>query len=765
MSAGYGVFMGKLSFASTGGASTTYLTVLTIRVGPDKFVYLPSMQASSVSKIEYCILYLQDDGSIHLQMSNLMWIELDQELGRLTLTPDFASATALKMSGVPIGQTWQIQTSSGWQPVVYYPGTSQPVLTINDAQGSQSSFQPGQITPSLAVLNASKNGKEANLSNVVLDGASLSGVDFTKANFHSASLKGTDLSNCKLECSNFQQAQLAGVNLNGVCLNAADFSMATLAAPSWGAPASAKGIILTNCKAQGAILGGQAIPLDCSGAQLGGADFSQADLRGLQLSGANLTGAVLVACNLGNAVLDKADLSHVLASDAIFKGCSMKNICANNGNFVRADFSQADLSQSQMGAKSFLFALAEGYAADLQNSYPDSALQNAFNAKGINLSPQAPIQVLSAGNRWAINDTSGPYLLIKNGQSIDVFLTASNLRPAVLYGAIFQDCKASGAMLAGADLRGVQWFGSLASLDHADLEGAALAGSLLASIDLTQAFLSGTDMSNCVLVQAKLAGCIINSGSNGQAFSLEAAQLQGADFTNTTILDAIMVDAGVALAQGTPLFTLPFSDLALLTPANVANLAPTFAKAGFALGSAPTICSVSLWNIDNSSDPDSSAPASYQVRLKSDQLNVFDGSTGVYYFTLPNGSRNMLANEHPSQPLIDYFSANGFGLVATATITSGEYWLIKASDDSNYLGGYAYLHYRVEQQSAGLQVFGASVLLMRDWEQHYPGGVAFAATNALQMALSPECIGPNGHPYASVNADVVSWQDFVTASI
>lgn len=763
MSAGYGVFFGKLSFASNGGATTTYLTVLSIRVGPGNFVYLPSMQADSVSTAEYCILYQQGDGSIRIQMSNLMWIGLDQELGRLTLTPDFANAAALQLSGTPIGQAWQIQTSSGWQPVVYYPGTSQPVLTINDAQGAQSSFQPGQITASLAVLNASKNGQQANLSNVVFDGASLSGVDFTQANFQAASLQGSDLSNCKLDGSNFQQAQLSGVNLNGASLDGADLSLATLATTNWGAPASAKDIILTKCKAQGAILGGQSTPLDCSGAQMGGADFSQADLRGLLLTGANLSGAVLLACHLDKAMLDKADLSNVLASSAVFKGCSMKNIRANNGIFVRADFSQADLSQAQMGAKNFLFVLAANYATDLQNPYPDAALQNAFHAQGINLSPQAPIQVLVASNRWVIDDASGPYLLINNGQSINVFLAATSLRPAVLYAAICQDCKASGVSLAGADLRGVQWFGNLASLDHADLEGAALAGSLLASIDLTQAFLSGTDMSNCVLVQAKLAGCIINSGSNGQAFSLEAAQFQGADFVNSTMLGAVMVDAGVALAQGVSLFTLPLSDLVQLTPANVANLAPTFAKAGYVLGSTPTISSVSLWNIDNSSDPDTSDPASYQVRLRSGQLNVFDGTSGVFYFTLPNAAQSMLANPHPNSQLISYFSVAGFGLVATATITSAAYWQIKASDDASYLGSYAYGFYRVVQQSVGLQVFGASILLMRDWAQQYPGGLAFSATNALQTALSTTCIGPNGYPYASVSTGLISWQDFVTA--
>lgn len=201
-------------------------------------------------------------------------------------------------------------------------------------------------TPSLAALVASGQGRGVDLTDVVLDGASAIGVDFTGARFTGASLQGADLSNCLLGEADLRDTQLNGVFFDGALLDHANLSGATLGRPGWGAPRSARGIDLSFCQARGAILGSPSARLDCAHANFSGGDFSHADLSRLQLTGALLTDARLESCWLEGAVLDGADLRNVFARRASLRKCSLKNILGSNANFTEADFSAADLSDS-----------------------------------------------------------------------------------------------------------------------------------------------------------------------------------------------------------------------------------------------------------------------------------------------------------------------------------------------------------------------------------------------------------------------------------
>lgn len=758
-----GAFMGKMTFASTDASHPAFLSVLATRAAPREILYFPAMSAASAGASERCTVYQQSDGTLRLQMGNQMWVAVNATLGNLVLVSNPADAAPLQFGGTPWGQEWQVKAAGTWQSVVYYPGTSTPVLTINAATGDASTFEPKVVTPSLAALVASGSCPGADLSQVVLNGAAMRCIDLTGADLTGASLVAADLSGCVLAGVNFTSAALAGVRFDGAVLDGADMTRAILAAPGWGAPASAKQLVLAGCQANGALLGGQSTPLDCSGANLSGGDFAGADLSGLLLKGANLGRANLVECKLSGAVLDGADLTGCLAIGASFTSASMRDVKAHGANFVRADFSAADLSQAQMGARTFLFTLAASLVGDLGHPYPDAALQSAFAQQGVTLSPQAAISVLVAGSRWEIDNPDGPYLLIFTGSGIDVFLESSTPSPAILRGALCLGARASGASLGAADLRGVRWFGSGASLDHADLEGAVLAGSLLASLDLTQAFLSGADLSDCVLVQAKMACCTVNADVGGRAFSLEGAQLQGCDFGDTTLLGAVLVDAGVALAQGVPLFSLPVTDVDYLTPARLATLERAFDEAGYPIGSSPSLQTVQLWNVDNSSDPNPSDPASYLVKTLQGQLWVFDGATSTSLFTLPPSAAPLLAVSTPSPQLISDFGQAGYGLGASAMITNESYWQITTSADAGLVGPFGYSALRVVLQATALQVFGAGTLRLRDWPQ-YPAGLAFQATGDLQQALSAGCVGPAGYPAAAAQSGQLNWQDFFTAT-
>jgi uncharacterized protein YjbI with pentapeptide repeats len=758
------VFAGKYAFAAVGLAKTTYLGVLARRAGANgPTQYFPAMNGLGQAGGFACILYAVPDGTVRVQMPNLMWVAHDAVLGNLYLTTDPAQACAVILSGAPAGHLWQVRSDSFPLTVGYYPDTDPPVLTTNETDGFQAQFTPTVITPSAADIVKAGACRGGDLANVVLDGASLAGADLTNANFSQASLVRSNLAGCTLTTAVFTAATLAGVGLTGATLDRADMTGAILGPPSWGAPVSATGLILTQCKAVGAVLGGQASPLDCTQATLSGGDFSGANLRGLILRKAAAGGAILAGTDLTGAILDGADLSNVFAAGAILRQASLKNLRGPNAVFVGADLSNADLSQAALGAKTYLFQIASSFADGLgENAYPSTALIGAFAQSGVTLSPEAPIAILVPKARWEIGDPHGPYLLIQVAAGIDVFLAAPDLAPAVFRGAVCLATKAPGAGLAGADLRQVAWYGGGATLDHADLENACLAGSLLASTDFTQAFLSGADFSGAVLAQAIFSGCSIGTGSGNQPFSLEGAQIQGCTFTHANLRGALLVDAGVSLAQGVPLFVLPGSDEQYLTPHGIATLAPAFTKAGYALGTNPTVSLIQTWAIDNSSDPITSDPRSYLVRSSGKMLRVFDGASNAYYFELPSSYAKYLNAPHPAAALINAFAGAGYGLVATATTTTGQYWSIQAGGDAILAGPFGYRIFTASMTGDTLTVFGSTILLMRDWPQ-YPGGLAFAATTDLEGALNPACLGPSGAPAAWVAAGRQSWTAFLTA--
>jgi len=760
------VFAGKTAFGSVGMAVPAYLGVLERRGGAgEPSLYFPAMLGTGQAGDFACLLYAAGDGTFRIQLPNLMWVAHNATLGYLYLTVDAAQAEAVTLAGTPPGRGWQIASSTGPLTVGYYPDTTPPVLTTNSTQGFQPGFAPTVVTPSPAEIVKAGACRDADFTNAILDRVSLAGADLTDADFTGASVIDGDLARCTLTSAVFTRASLTGVGLTGALLDGADMTGASLGAPSWGAPASATGLILTQCRAAGAVLGGQVPPLDCSGATLSGGDFSGAKLGGLILAKAKAAGAILAGTDLTGAILDGADLSNIVATGAILRKASMKNIRGPNAVLIRADLSGADLGQASLGAKTYLFQIASSFAKDLGgNAFPTQALIDAFAQSGKTLAAAAPISILSAGARWEIGDPDGPYLLIQVTAGIDVFLAAPDLIPAVLRGAICLGTKAPGAGFSGADLREVCWYGTGATLDHADLENACLAGSLLASTDFTQAFLSGADLSNAVLAQAIFRDCNIGTGSASQPFSLEGAQIQGVDFTAANLRGALLVDAGVALPEGVPLFVLPGTDAQYLTPAGLAILSPAFTAAGYPLGSSPSISLVPAWRIDNSSDPLPSDPRVYVVRSIGTKLWVFDGVTNASYFSLASSYASQLAVPKPSVMLINAFAAAGYTLVATATIASSPYWSILASADALPLGPFGYSRFTVYTTAATLTVYGSSLLFLRDWPQ-YPAGLAFAATTALESALNPSCLGPSGTPMAWVAAGRQSWTEFVTSGV
>ncbi|HEY2578992.1 MAG TPA: pentapeptide repeat-containing protein [Streptosporangiaceae bacterium] len=762
MSGGPGQFAGKTAFGSSQGGAAVYLTTLTIKNSP---LELPAMSATGITGKERCILYARPGGSLRIQMGeNLLWIGFLADLGWLVLTADAGQAVDLVLAGNPPGQRWQVHTPDGLATVMYTLNYPTPILTINSGPDSFDTFEPHVVTPSLDQIRQAKVCRDGDLRSVYLAGQDMSGVDFTGASFTAANLAGAVLDKATLTRTGFQGATLTGVRLDGAVLEQADLSGAKLNGTAWGSPAQARRIVLTNCSARGATLGGQPAPLDCTGANLASGDFTGADLRGLLLTDAQAGGAILVGTRLDKAVLDNANLTGAIAQRAVLRGASLRNARAQGASFVRADLSGADLTRAQLGARAYLFALPGSFASQLDKiPYVTPDLVKAFAGHGVTLSPEDPVIVLMVGKRWQIEDVNGPYDLLANaGGTIDVFSAHPGQRPAVLRGAVCEGTRAPGANLCGADLRGVQWFTSGATLDHADLESASLAGSMLVQTDFTQAYLSGADLSGCVLVQAVFRACLLSPGASGQAFSLEGSQLQGADFRDATLLGGLLVDAAVALPQGVPLFSLPSSDSGKLTPQRLHELSAAFAEAGYPLGTAPAVTEIRIWLLDNRADINPSAPRVYRVQTVAGQLRVFDDQASRYLFALRAGSGGLLNSPAAPPALVAEFSQNGYSLAAQAPITPQSYWEIRSGPDAPRAAPTAYPAMRVLPGAERLPVYGSVLVMLRDWPQ-FPAGLAFTATTALESALDPASLTPSGYPRAWVDQGLLDWTTAMTA--
>jgi uncharacterized protein YjbI with pentapeptide repeats len=551
-------------------------------------------------------------------------------------------------------------------------------------------------------------------------------------------------------------------------LDRADLTGATLDDLAWGVPASAKEIVLTGCSARRATLGGDRKPgLNCTGANLGTGDFTGADLRNLVLTSAQAGGAILSGAKLDGAQLDGATLKGAIAIGASFRGATMPGIKAQGACFARADLSGADLTRAQLGSNAYLFSLPASLAVGLDNRpYPQRDLLDAFSAKGVTLSDADPVTVVQKGARWEIADAAGMYVLaVGAAGSIDVFLAGQ--AAATLTGAICQGTRAPSAGLAGADLRGVQWHAAPATLDHADLGGAVLAGSLLTGTDFAQAYLSGADLSGCVLIQARLARCVVGPGASGQAFSLERSLLQGADFSDSTLQAALLVDADVATPNGTPLFTLPLSAQQSLTPQGLATLAPTFTEKGHPLGKSPTVTSVKTWFLDNSANPDSSTPKRYRVQAAASALRVYDAASAQFLFQLASANARYLSSATAPPALVTAFNQAGQGvytLAAAAPIAAEAYWELKPSSDAPRVKAASYPTMRVYAEPEWLRVYGCVLALLRDWPQ-YPNGLAFTATQGLDRALDAGSLGPSAYPRSLVTQGALDWTTFLTPDV
>lgn len=759
------MFAGKVAFASTGGSSPFYLTQKEIKNNTG-VIRLPAMSGRSLGDPQRIILYAQSDGTMRIQMPSLLWIALERDPDWLVLSENAADAVPIRLFGSPAGERWYVQLSGSDLRRVYYSlNQASPILGVMRAAGETregfDTFAPTVITKSLQEMQSTKDAREADLRFVDLSGERLDEITFYGANFSGGRLDGATFAQADLRTAKFVGSSLKGIRCDGARLDGADMTRAKLDGTSWGSPLRALSIVLTGCSARDAVLGGQASPLDCSNANLAGGDFRGANLQGLFLKNAEASGAILAGCNLDKANLDGAKLINAVAVGASLIDASMQEVNAQGASFVRANLTRADLSRARMGAKAWLFAIESTFSTSLDEKKLPPALIDAFNKQGVKLMDSDEVREAEPGRRWTISDPAGPYVLVMNAAAqIDVFRASPDLRPTTLRGAICQGTRAPGASLAGADLRGVQWYSTPATLDHADLESAALSGSLLVQTDFTQAYLAGADLSECVLVQAGFRGCLLRPYENGRPFSLEGSLLQEANFEEATLVGALLTDSAVALVRGVPLFRLDKTDEQYLNGGDVSKLASAFEKSGYPLGDEPKLSQSKTWVLDNRADPNSAAPRWYRVRPIRNTLHVYDGAE-KRLFGLDSLYEELLSRPSASQELVAAFGQAGYSLCLAAPINVESYWQIDVGADVLGLSAVSYPVMRIYAEAAHLPVFASVLLRLRDWPQ-YPDGIAFSATVAIERALNAATLGPSGYPRSLLDAGFIDLETFMT---
>jgi len=156
----------------------------------------------------------------------------------------------------------------------------------------------------------------ANLSNINLMEADLSGAVLTGANFEDANLAGVTLDGAILTGANFQGANLEGARLNNAKLEGAIFDGANLKSAHMNR-SLAEGASFQNADLSGATLAWSAFPR---------AQFARANLQGVNFSRANLLNADFYKANLAQSRLRHADLrQHTNLREAVLTGADLRS--------------------------------------------------------------------------------------------------------------------------------------------------------------------------------------------------------------------------------------------------------------------------------------------------------------------------------------------------------------------------------------------------------------------------------------------------------
>jgi uncharacterized protein YjbI with pentapeptide repeats len=470
---------------------------------------------------------------------------------------DIANLTTLSSPVTTINHVAAVKLGPNTEVIFYaepgFAGTSEVIQSDTDCLDSSSfgtSVGSFQVRPSTVQLSVSPDClscqlPKVDLSNSLLDGASLSGTDLSDANLTAVSFAGAALDDVNLSHATINGAHLDSANMTGTSWFGVDFKTA------------ASFTKLTLDRASG-LAGANLEGVDLTGASLQEIDFNFTDLTNAKLPQANLTGAILEVSKLNGtdltkAILHKADLAFTHLTKTKFPGADLTSAYLGAVTTDGVDFTGAHFDHSELAFADFTggnltgatFPGADlGFAAYTLNQLRVANLQGAvFDGQTFYGSDLHGIDFSGASMKKTVfkDVTVGPTKFVGadltganfQQESRTINLSGANFNGATLTKAslgvtfgssTFIGAKLPGAQLVSADLTG-------ADLTNADLTGANLKGAIFTNpLSLKDAVFNGaTGLVNGDLSRAALMGVIM------QNTDLSGARLYGAQFDNANL--------------------------------------------------------------------------------------------------------------------------------------------------------------------------------------------------------------------------------------
>ncbi len=348
---------------------------------------------------------------------------------------------------------------------------------------------------SLAVDFASPTGKPPR---------DLSGFDFSRANLTYFDFRGTNLTG-----ASFNESELGAVDFDNSNLTGTKFTKATLTdAVHVGVPPS---FVKSTKDPTDFTLA--KLPFGIFKLQWSCLNLTQATIVDLPVDLSSLVahGAVLSGLDLSKRVLQKASFREAVLA----KSGAVPATLLTGADLTHADFSGADLCHLDLaGSKKTSHVVF------------DSATLRAVNLAGADLS-FASFQ----------------------GARLD---GTDDTKAATLSDANLIDTDFSNAQLSAVDFSGAYLYGDKASVAGATMRLANFTNAYLTGLDLSatqQGQMEATQFDGACLANSNFKGVDVGS-HKGKVCSFVGACLQGADFSDASLVGANLTDAAVATEKG-----------------------------------------------------------------------------------------------------------------------------------------------------------------------------------------------------------------------
>ncbi|MFP5221837.1 MAG: DUF2169 domain-containing protein [Acidobacteriota bacterium] len=281
------------------------------------------------------------------------------------------------------------------------------------------------------------------LSQALLGGVDLSGLDLSGADFTGCRLAGTKFTGARLDGCLFATSMAQGADFGGASLKGARFDQAMLTKTSF----KKAGLQNTDMRQ---------------------ANLKQADMEGADLSGANLTMASFSKANLAKAVFSGAALRLTAIQECLMTGAVLREIQMERVLIRKCDLSGADFSGALLASTQIQECTGSGVS-----------FSKATFKKG------------------ALADCAFPGCDFTGARAQTLNVRGCDLSGADFRRSAFSGCRIEGSNLTRAAMRGVSARGT--SFPGSDLEGADLSGAdlLLGSLSKTRIVSADLRGANC----------------------------------------------------------------------------------------------------------------------------------------------------------------------------------------------------------------------------------------------------------------------------